>query len=143
MSKRNDISVALLGVVVALIIWITILSRETMMETPLSYRPFHSLPSLLKEIQRGRAGNSLGNIFLFMPVGVLLPGVTSCNKMWKIVVMGIGFSLFIEVIQLITSRGCFDPDDILLNGLGTAIGFGIYRVVGKLFTKNDLSIDGN
>ena len=143
MSKRKDISTILLGVTVALIIWITILHREKLIEAPILFCPFHSLPSLLKEIQRGRAGNSLGNIFLFMPVGVLLPAVTGWKKMWKTVVMGIGFSLLIEVIQFITSKGCFDLDDIILNGLGTVIGFGIYRVVGKLFTKNDLSIDGN
>ena len=138
MSRRKDLSVALLGVVVALIIWITILSRETLIGTPFSYRPFHSLPSLIKELQRRRAGNSLGNVILFMPVGVLLPEVTGWNKVWKTVVMGVGFSLFIEIIQLITSRGCFDFDDMILNGLGTLIGFGLFRVV-ELVTKHHLN----
>ena len=113
------------------------------METPLSYRPFHSLPSIFKELQRGRIGNSLGNVILFIPVGVLLPVVSGWKKIWKNLVMGVGFSLMIEVIQLITSRGCFDLDDVLLNGLGTVVGFGICLVVGKLFTKNDLGTDGN
>ena len=59
--------------------------------------------------------------------------------MWKTVMAGVGLSLFIEIIQFITSRGCFDPDDVLLNCLGTAISFGIYRVMEKLFAKNDLN----
>ena len=143
MSKRKDISTALLGAAVALILWITIMSREKLIGTPISYHPFHALASFLKEIQRGRLGmNFLGNIILFLPVGVLVPAVTGWKKMWKTVVAGISFSLFIEIIQLITSRGCFDFDDVLLNGMGTVIGFGIFQAAKRLFTKDDLNAPG-
>lgn len=143
MSKRKDISTVLLGVAAALILWITILSREKLIGTPISYHPFHALASFLKEIQKGRIGmNFLGNIVLFIPVGVLVPVATDWKKMWKTVVAGISFSLFIEIIQLTTSRGCFDLDDVLLNGLGTVIGFGLYSAAWKLFTKNDLNASG-
>ena len=144
MIKRKDISTALLGIAVALILWITILSREKLKGTPISYQPFHALVSFLKEIQRGRTGaNFLGNIILFVPFGALLPAVTGWKKVWKAVVTGISFSLFIEIIQLITSRGCFDFDDVLLNGLGTVIGFGIFQAAKRLFTKNDLKASDN
>ena len=144
MSKRKDISAILLGIAAALILWITILSREKLIGTPVSYHPFHALVSFLKEIQRGRIGaNFLGNIALFIPMGFLLPCVTDWKKMWKTMVAGISFSLFIEIIQLITSRGCFDFDDVLLNCLGTVIGFGLYDVARKLITKNDLNDSGN
>lgn len=143
MSKRKDIATVLLGVVVALTLWITILSRETLIGTPKIYQFLHSLPSFLKEIQRGRIGNSFGNIILFVPFGVLFPAVTDWKKMWRTVVAGVGFSLIIETVQLITSRGCFDFDDVLLNCLGTVIGFGLYNTALKLFTKNDLNASGN
>ena len=143
MSKRKDIATVLLGVVVALTLWITILSRETLIGTPKIYQFLHSLPSFLKEIQRGRIGNSFGNIILFVPFGVLFPAVTDWKKMWRTVVAGVGFSLSIETVQLITSRGCFDFDDVLLNCLGTVIGFGLYNTAWKLFTKNDLNASGN
>ncbi len=143
MSKKKDISTALLGIVVALILWITILSREKLIGTPITYHPFHSLLSLLKELQRGRIGNSFGNIILFVPVGILFPVVTGWKKMWKTVVAGISFSFFIEIIQLTTSRGCFDLDDVLLNGMGTVIGFGIFQAAKRLFTKNDLNASGS
>jgi len=144
MSKRKDILTALLGAAVALILWITILSREKLIRTPISYYPFHALISFLKEIQRGKIGaNFLGNIILFVPIGVLVPVVTDWKKMWKTMVAGISFSLFIEIIQLITSRGCFDFDDVLLNCLGTVIGFGIFQAAKRLFTKNDLNAAGN
>ena len=142
MNKRKDIATALLGVTVALILWITILSRETLIGTPKIYHLFHSIPSFLKEIQRGRIGNSFGNIILFVPIGFLHPAVTGWKKMWKTMVAGISFSLFIEIIQFITSRGCFDFDDVLLNCLGTVIGFGLYCVAQKIFTMNALNATG-
>ena len=143
MSKRKEISTALLGVVVALILWISILSREQLIGSPISYRPLHALISFLKEIRRGRIGaNFLGNIILFLPVGFLVPAVTGWKKLWKPLVMGVGFSLLIEIIQFVTSRGCFDPDDVILNGLGTVIGFGLYSIARKIFTKNDLNAAG-
>ena len=143
MSKRKDISAILLGVAAALILWITILSRETLIGTPKLYHLFHSIPSFLKEIQRGRIGNSCGNIILFMPVGFLVPVVTGWEKMWKTVVLGVGLSLCIEIIQFITSRGCFDPDDIILNCLGCIIGYGALCVARKPFTKKNLNASGN
>jgi len=35
----------------------------------------------------------------------------------------------IEVIQLVTRRGSFDIDDIVLNMLGALIGFGIWKTI--------------
>ena len=142
MSKKKDIITAILGIAVALILWITILSREMLIGTPKTYHLFHSLPSFLKEIQRGRIGNSFGNIILFIPIGLLVPEVTDCRKLWKTAGIGLGFSLFVEIIQLITSRGCFDCDDIILNVLGCVIGYWLYRLALKLKSKNDLNATG-
>ena len=139
MSKRKEISTALLGVVVALVLWVTILSRETLVGTPISYLPFHALGSFLKELRRGIVdANFLGNIILFMPFSFLLSMASEWERLWKVASFGIGFSLLIEVIQFLTRRGCFDPDDVLLNAVGTMIGFGLYSAIRKLFTKNDL-----
>ncbi len=142
MNKRKDIFTVLLGVTVALILWITTLSREKLIGTPIIYYPFHALASFPKEIQRGRLeANFLGNIILFVPIGTLVPVVTGWKKICRTAITSIGFSLLIEIIQLITSRGCFDPDDVVLNSLGTIIGFGVYWVLEKLFVKQKLDGD--
>ena len=136
MSKRKDIFTMLLGITVALILWVTILSREKRAENPVIYYPFHTLASFPKEIQSGRLeGNFIGNIILFVPLGVLIPVVTDWKKIWRTAVASIGFSLLIEIIQLISSRGCFDPDDVILNGLGCFLGYGFYKVACRLFKK--------
>lgn len=130
MNKKKDIATALLGALTALILWLTILSREKLIDTPIMYKPFHVFVSLRESIRQGGiTGNFLGNILIFMPVGFLLPLVSGRNRWYWIVGVGLCFSLSIEIIQLITARGCFDLDDIMLNTLGTAIGFGIYRAI--------------
>lgn len=130
MSKKKDIAAALLGIITALILWLTVLSREKLIGTSIVYTPFHEILSMWKSIQQGGiTGNFLGNIALFVPFGLLIPIVSRNQKWFWAVGVGFSFSLIIEIIQLIAARGCFDPDDVILNTLGTAIGYGLYQAV--------------
>ena len=64
------------------------------------------------------------NILLFIPLGVLLPVLLGKmrNAGWMALV-AFGLSITIETIQLITSRGFFQVDDIWLNVLGALVGW--------------------
>lgn len=140
MDKRKDITAALLGVTVALILWVTVLGRDAQIGGNLFYPPFHSFRSLWKQILRaGIRSNFLGNILLFVPVGVLLPEITGSRR--TTLIAGCSFSVLIELIQLITRRGCFDPDDIILNFVGCIIGYWLCCVVQKLTSKKNLNAD--
>ena len=44
-------------------------------------------------------------------------------------------SLTIELLQLVTERGYFDYDDIVLNCIGTLIGYGLLRAVEKVISR--------
>ena len=55
------------------------------------------------------------NIILFIPVGLLAPR-------WKTVGLAAGYSLLIELAQLISCRRLFEFDDVIHNALGTAAG---------------------
>lgn len=79
--------------------------------------------------------NLLGNIFAFIPLGFLLPLLFKrCNKIKNTFLISVGISLFIEVIQLIFYLGACDIDDLILNILGSLLGFGIYYLI-IYFTK--------
>lgn len=96
------------------------------------YPPFHSVGSIIENLKRsGIRSNFLGNILLFIPIGLLFPMVTGKAKWYWTIGAGFSFSLLIETIQLITSLGYFDPDDIMLNTLGMAIGFGLWKFVHR------------
>jgi glycopeptide antibiotics resistance protein len=80
--------------------------------------------------------NFFGNIGFFMPLGFFLPFLSKkLSSGWKVILLGFCISLFIEVSQLfIPARGS-DIDDIILNTLGTALGFLLYWAIAKSFPR--------
>lgn len=73
------------------------------------------------------------NVFLLMPVGVLLPcmGV----NMRRTVLFGVCWSGLIETLQLVTRRGIFELDDIFHNTVGGVIGYLIYLLLKSVWKK--------
>lgn len=135
-GTKQILSAVLLIASVALILWLTVLGREAQEVTPTVYYPFHSLGSFWKDIQHnGIKGNILGNILLFIPFGALVRIVSGWRALWKTAASGFVFSLLIETVQLLTKRGSFDLDDVLLNVAGTVIGCVIVRAVERLLKK--------
>ena len=72
--------------------------------------------------------NLAGNILVFVPFGILFPMAVLDGKKFHVMFLNaFVFILGIEVFQLFSAFGAFDVDDILLNCLGAALGYGIYR----------------
>ncbi len=71
--------------------------------------------------------NFVGNIILFLPIGFCLPLLWEKMPMKKVLLIGFSCSLLIELCQMPVARGT-DIDDLWLNTLGTAAGFGLYRL---------------
>lgn len=73
------------------------------------------------------------NIVLFLPVGLLLPLLHhKFQKPISCLRFGFFFSLAIEMMQLFSFRAT-DIDDLLMNTLGTALGFMLFLLLKKLF----------
>ena len=71
------------------------------------------------------------NTVMFIPFGFLLPLLFPEKRKWATVIAaGFWFSLLIELSQLISFRAT-DVDDLIMNTLGTAIGYVLYRVIAK------------
>ena len=54
---------------------------------------------------------------------------------------GFGFSLLIEVFQLFNTR-LSDVDDLIMNSLGTAVGFAIWMLYHRLFGSKEAEPSG-
>ena len=68
---------------------------------------------------------------MLMPLGFFLPLLwKNCRSFWKMFVAGCVVSIFIESLQLFTFRAT-DIDDLLMNTLGGAVGYGCYAAVTK------------
>ena len=82
------------------------------------------------------------NIIMCVPLGFLLPLIwKDYRKIYKTTIVGLGFSLLIELSQLITTRAT-DIDDLIANTIGTVIGYLIWKVFSKIFNKDKNGIDG-
>ena len=82
-------------------------------------------------IKREAIINFVGNVTMFIPVGIVYPIVyKELNTHWKVIAAGVAFSLCIEIIQLPLDRTT-DIDDLIMNSLGYVIGYGIYLLVCK------------
>jgi glycopeptide antibiotics resistance protein len=79
--------------------------------------------------------NFLGNICIFIPIGLLFPLLWSgYNRLWKVTLMGFLISLFIETAQLKQARSS-DIDDLWLNTLGAVVGYILYKILLTNFPK--------
>jgi glycopeptide antibiotics resistance protein len=97
---------------------------------PANLIPFKSiLPYLL-----GEKGfliafvNLLGNILALLPMGFLVPNIFSNFKWKQVFVLAVASGLVVESTQFFLAIGIFDIDDVILNGLGVIIGFGIFNL---------------
>ncbi len=74
----------------------------------------------------------LGNVFMFVPAGWLLPKLfPAMKKILVFFISAIGIIVFIEAFQLFTLLGFFDVDDILLNIFGMYLGFVFYHITAQ------------
>lgn len=73
--------------------------------------------------------NLIGNIIAFIPIGILIPMIYK-RKIFGVLIVGFLTSFTIETIQLILLRAT-DVDDIMLNVIGTFIGYLIFRFIIK------------
>lgn len=82
---------------------------------------------------RGLAlSNILGNIVIFIPLGVYITLFNKDKTLWKNALWAALASLAAEAVQVAFKLGTGDIDDIILNGLGGLLGIllcrGIYRL---------------
>jgi len=101
-----------------------------------NFVPFKTISAYVKAIFYGSINmdipikNLAGNLFLFLPMGIFLPYlIKRSNKISVFSILMVILLFVIEVIQLVTRRGSFDIDDIILNMLGALIGFGIWKTI--------------
>jgi Glycopeptide antibiotics resistance protein len=80
--------------------------------------------------------NIIGNIGAFIPFGLFVPIISiKLRKAWKVILLGILLSGTVEFLQLVTKVGSFDVDDIILNTVGTIIGYLLFCICNAIWRK--------
>ncbi|HYE11811.1 MAG TPA: VanZ family protein [Patescibacteria group bacterium] len=141
-AKMNFIGLTALSAYIAFISWRLFFFaysnnyREQM--TNLSYNliPLKTISNYLQNSSRISFDiwiyNLAGNVAAFIPLGFLLPIAFRSFSAVKTYSVAFIFVLSAEVLQLVSRRGVFDVDDLLLNMLGSIIGYVIYKLLSIL-----------
>lgn len=111
--------------------------RHTMEEVSLNLIPFRTIINYLRYRQTISADiwiyNLAGNIAAFAPLGFFLPAAFGKLQSLKSTFITAFFLILsAETAQLVTLRGVFDVDDIILNTIGAIVGYFIYKLARKV-----------
>ena len=115
----RQVSFMLLLGYVFLIFCTTVFFREDTYEKRYMLRPLWSYTVLYNKL----LAQIIMNILLFIPVGFFAGGALKKKHILNAIGIGFLLSFFIELTQLISTRGVFSVDDIIHNTLGCVVGF--------------------
>ena len=105
--------------------------------------PLHTIGEFWDNLRGGGRShafiNLAGNVIMFVPLGFFIPGVFHYAKNFlRSMLFAFITIACIEIFQLFTLLGSLDVDDLLLNLVGVALGYSIYRI---MFHKRKESMD--
>jgi len=130
----------LFGIYVLLLVWVLFLQRaETARHAwddyaatiQLNLIPFATIDRYLRAIRAGQVIeiallNLVGNLVLFMPMGVLLPiCFSSLRHPWRFLLLMAVLLPAAEALQLLLRCGCCDVDDVILNFFGAVLAYAV------------------
>ena len=117
---------------VALVVATTVIFRESCAEQRIQLEPFRSYWDFGEHsyFMECFAANVL-NVVLFVPVGFLAGCWLRGMTLKKVLQLGGGFSVFIELLQFTFQKGFCEMDDVIHNVLGCLIGYGLNNMIFK------------
>lgn len=141
--KQNRIWRVLFGAYCVLMLWL--LFHRTGYVAGIPYRdqlkmnliPFETIRLFTRlldhpDFRRDAIINLGGNVIMFIPLGFLLPKVfPRLDRLGKVLLTTAAVITIVEVVQLFTLLGSCDTDDLMLNVIGAAIGYGFHRIINK------------
>lgn len=147
-NPRHELALCLFLMFLTGLLWLTVLPRISWADGRLMFslegfgeinlKPFLIFEQSRILAQRGTEGyfliNFWGNILMFVPIGFCPALLWRRGRWWKAMASGLCLSLTIEFCQIFISRGT-DIDDLWLNTLGAALGYGVYALLRRLWPE--------
>ena len=146
-TNQKKLNTALFLVYCALMLWLLFDRRGPIegveyweqVAMSVNLRPLHTVLKYARLLDSSRpilvklaVVNLFGNVIMFIPLGYFLPLLfLKIRKLWKTLLTTALVIILVELIQVFTLVGSCDIDDLILNLLGAAMGYGLYRLVLK------------
>lgn len=120
---KQIICLIIIGLYLEVVILLTLVLRQSYAGTHIKLLPFwlffeldhYGLEHVLREV--------IINIMMFFPVGLVLRIGFPLLKRFFYILIGFGFSLLIESLQMTLRIGAFEITDIVLNTVGIYLGY--------------------
>ncbi len=141
-DRQRKGSMVLLCLYAGLMLWL-LFHREPgegalyweLVRSRLNLRPFVTIVRFVRlmssekeHLVRLGVVNLVGNVVMFIPMGLLLPGAfPGLAKLWQAALVSGGVICAVEILQALLLVGSCDVDDLILNLVGVVIGYGLYR----------------
>ena len=107
-----------------------------------NFIPFKTIVEYVKRYIDGYRNlsvlNLLGNLALFVPMGMALPCLSrKLNRFWKVTLTVLGMVVVVELVQGLLRVGSIDIDDVIFNVVGAMVGYGIIVIpcINKLLKR--------
>ncbi len=99
-----------------------------------NFIPFHQIIAYIFALSGSKINTStilqniFGMILIYIPVGAILSYALYNVAKKRLFLVCLTLILLIEIVQLFTSTGVFDIDDIILGLIGCSLGFYIFKI---------------
>ncbi len=134
-TVRKWVMISILVEYLFLVVCSTVVFRDENVDTQYNFLPFWTYAPML-EGDTVFIKESLMNLLLGFPIGVLVSVIINKKQWWKVLLFGLFISFSIEVLQFVYKRGYSEFDDMFHNTVGCLMGYGAYCVVARYVRKN-------
>ena len=127
----------ILTIILCLLIgWIILFKMSFSLSELSRIRAINLIPFFYEEETSFHLREVLMNIVAFIPLGLFLKLLKFDFK--TSVLVGLGYSFVLEIMQLILKVGITDITDLITNTLGVVIGATFYILLSEIFKKTDI-----
>ena len=142
-SKSRRVCAGLFVLYAAGMLWLLLFQRQPsnleyweFVNTSYNLSPFQTLRQMARLLHHETFAtfamvNLVGNVLLFVPLGMLPIFWKPQRKFWIFFLTVTALILAVETLQLFTTLGAADIDDLIFNVLGACMGFGIWKLLAS------------
>ena len=127
-SVLQGIFILMLFMYLAIVLMATLLSREAYYNHAVNFSVLRTYRQAWNSFIKRDWRVIILNILMFVPIGFLLPlSFSKCKKSWVTYLIGLILTVVIETVQYLSQQGIFEVVDIVHNGAGCVVGYGIAK----------------
>ena len=139
-GKAETVAIfAVFALYAAFLLKLLFLSRAPGSERSVNLVPFASIANYSSSHARGAGriafANVVGNILIFIPLGVYASWLRNRASAWVTMLTVASVSVAVEIIQGVFGVGASDIDDVILNSVGGLIGILTFMLLSAILRE--------